>query len=109
MVDVAAICPSCPRAGTFHSPSWHAEADGLASASGERRGLEEPCGPSSRGWWSGGQGVGDSDRLVAVDAEAADAERAAPDVALLAALGAEEALLAARALVDDQVSRQPPR
>jgi hypothetical protein len=48
-----------------------------------------------------GQQVGDGDWLVAMDAETAGAELAAEDVAFVAALLAEVALLAERALIHD--------
>src|SRR5262249_2579249 len=69
---------------------------------GEERGGAPPAAGGS-----GRQEVGDGDRLVAVDAEAADVEPEAEDVAALAALDAEVALLAARALVDDLVPGRP--
>ncbi len=103
-MDVAAICPGCPRAGTFHSP-FVVRGDGRADITRGQAllgGAWRP--PSSDGVGSESQEVGDGKRLVAVDAEPAGAERPAEQVALVASLLAEEALFAGGALVHDQVA-----
>src|SRR5438477_97388 len=91
-----------PQAFVMHG------ADGLAWQVGMAL-LEGAGRPPPAAGRSGLQEVGDGDRLVAMNAEAADVEAAAEGVAALAALGAEVALVAVRALVDDLVPERLTR
>ena len=101
---------ACPQGGI--STAWsRAMATRVPERSDDRHGTGAQRGGGGAGGSSAvgtGDEIGDGDHLIAVGARSSGPPAAAEGATALAALGAEVALIAAGALVDDGVLGEPP-